>query len=379
MVTGATYPDEAFEAARAGMILLNDGNNNFTEAAGDRPMSVHAREILAADFDGNGLKDIFIADHGWDAEPFPGWNNQLMLQFESGFVDASDRLPDDLDGFTHNAAVGDIDNDGDVDILVLNNGGTNTLPYFAINDGSGHFSYSTDAMPDSWRQRDYGIWWTWAAELADLDGDGFMDMVIGGSGSTGNKSHIFWGSETGQYSDSDRTALPVPESASVLNDVEVIFTRVTDINGDGLKDLMLGAYDLDFTMRSLQILINGGERSFMDQTQRRLGDTAYSAEESWQLHIREFDFNGDGTLDLVPEGYQVGSGNILAWLNDGTGHYATLRTTDIANADAITRLALGTYVRAGASFEAMEVFTFDGQSAANAGVITEGAVITMPD
>jgi len=132
-------------------------------------------------------------------------------------------------------------------------------------------------------------------------------------------------------------------------------------------------------MRSLQILINGGERSFMDQTQRRLGETAFSAEESWQLHIREFDFNGDGTLDLVPEGYQVGSGNILAWLNDGTGHYATLRTTDIANTDAVTRLAFGTYVRAGASFKALEVFTFDSQSAANAGVITEGAVITRPD
>ena len=148
--TAGTYPGEEFTASRQGAILINDGNYSFTVAQGDRPDSVHPREVLMADFNGDGRNDFFIADHGYDVDPFPGWPNQLLLATETGYDDASDRLPDDSTGFTHNAAVGDVDGDGDIDILVANNGGEfmGGAPYLLLNEGAANFTVDQERRPE---------------------------------------------------------------------------------------------------------------------------------------------------------------------------------------------------------------------------------------
>ena len=97
----STVRSETATVAQRGAILLNNGDFTFSVANGDRPSGVHPREALLADFNGDGMKDLFIADHGHDAPPFPGWSNQLLLWTSEGYIDASDRLPDDSTGFSH--------------------------------------------------------------------------------------------------------------------------------------------------------------------------------------------------------------------------------------------------------------------------------------
>ena len=87
-------------------ILLNDGDGSLVLATpdvftGEVPAVSHPRQVLVADFNGDGISDIFIADHGFDADPFPGYQNTLVLTAPNGkLINATDDLPQQ-DDFTH--------------------------------------------------------------------------------------------------------------------------------------------------------------------------------------------------------------------------------------------------------------------------------------
>lgn len=54
-LAGASY---SADGEGDGLILLNDGEFEFSIAAGDRPRGVHPREVLMADFDSDGMNDF---------------------------------------------------------------------------------------------------------------------------------------------------------------------------------------------------------------------------------------------------------------------------------------------------------------------------------
>ena len=69
----------------------------------------------------------------------------LILSSDDGLRDAPKGL-ENLVGFHHGAASGDIDYDGDLDILVTNNFAPST--FLLLNDGSGSFSFDQSRLPD---------------------------------------------------------------------------------------------------------------------------------------------------------------------------------------------------------------------------------------
>ena len=368
---------------RLGVILLNNGDFTFEVAAGDRPQGVHPTEILMADFDGDGRNDFFIGDSGHDYPPFPGWRNQLLLWTADGYLDVTGRLPVDPSGYTHDAAAGDIDGDGDVDVLVGNNfarGEGIPGPYFLMNDGRANFVADPNRVPsrvhEDWRYR------AWAFELADLDGDGHLDLVAGATGNLpGNESFVYWGSATGEYRDENVSVLATAEFFTAFGSAHVISVAVHDVNADGRSDILFGAYPVpSFSQRGVQLLVNAGGRRFVDETRQRLGASARAAE-AWHYEHVFFDFNGDGTVDIVPQQYWDGENraNVLAWLNDGTGHYVALRTTEFDDVFALGRFNSGRAVHVDGGFKYLQFSTFDTYLEANAGIVVEGAVLRRRD
>ncbi|MCY4011108.1 MAG: VCBS repeat-containing protein [Gammaproteobacteria bacterium] len=365
----------------SGAILLNDGDFSFRVAAGDRPTGVHPRKVLLADFNGDGKNDIFIADHGHDAPPFPGWYNQLLLRTPDGYQDATDRLPEDGTGFSHGAAAGDVDGDGDTDVLVANAfGGPTNGPYFLLNDGTANFVIDTFRLPEALATNAFK---PWAVELVDLDSDGRDDLVAGTTADMGGASTVYWGSARGTYRDASTTRLPEAAFFVAHGAAEVISIGVSDCNGDGRPDLLLGGYDAEtLSRRGAQLLVNRGGRTFADMTEAALGDTAWSPTEAWHEGHRFFDFNLDGTVDIVPQHYGFGSPtpamlrpNVLAWLNKGKCRFTALRTTEFDNSRALWQFTWGTHVRVGASFKTMYFYGDGAQLTANAGVVTSTATI----
>ncbi len=339
VILGATDPSNntGTQGPQSGLILFNNGDNTFTPAEGDVPGSEAARELLLEDFNGDGILDMYIADHGYDAPPFPGFKNQLLLGTGNGFTDVSNRLPN-IEAFTHNGAVGDIDGDGDIDILSLNapDNPPEEISYFLINDGSANFTQNRERLPDSLGSADPSILRTsFSAELADLDGDGFPELIVGRRESNPAATRIFWNDGAGFFSD---TAVSFLEDADIfggLENISIIEIKGTDVNGDGLIDLLLHATN-QFTYAgiSMQLFINQGNREFKDQTVRRFTSLARDPDVNRRVSpfTQFLDINGDGITDILPwQSLDTSDDGIVVFEGTGDGCFSPITWKSISD------------------------------------------------
>ena len=140
-----------------------------------QPPCIHPRAVRAADLNGDGRQDAFIACHGYDASPFPGEHNQVVLSQSSGpYAYRVANAGDDV-GFFHGGALFDFDADGAPDAPVVNSTARTSL-YVLRNDGSGRFARdSRFTLPSVLSGRAY-----FTAEILDVDGDGRSDIAVGG-------------------------------------------------------------------------------------------------------------------------------------------------------------------------------------------------------
>ncbi len=129
------------------------------------------------DYDGDGWEDVFVVG-GSGQHRFYGkstwWSgsdgNALWENTgEQSFTNVSDAANIPKTNWGMGCAAGDLDNDGDTDLLILNIGENVLLR----NNGNGSF---TDISKESGMSSDNK--WSMSASLADYDGDGLLDIYI---------------------------------------------------------------------------------------------------------------------------------------------------------------------------------------------------------
>ncbi len=151
-------------------IYLNNGDGTYTYDMsmidGEIPNFVHSRKAVVSDLNGDLRPDIFVADHGYDASPFPGESPWLLLSNPDGSY--STQYLKNFIGFYHSASAGDLDKDGDVDLFVT---GFNLL--ILLNDGKGNFTDGTTQF--SSQLSDIGRLNT--SEIYDINLDGNLDII----------------------------------------------------------------------------------------------------------------------------------------------------------------------------------------------------------
>ena len=142
------------------LILLNNRRGGFYDGTaavfeGAPPRVQFPRELVIADFNRDGRPDIFVADHGYDASPGPGYQNTLVLSTPAGKLrDATSNLPQRFD-FTHSATAADVTGDGSVDLYIGNQytEAQKIPPEILLNDGAGQFRSCVDCLPELVRSK----------------------------------------------------------------------------------------------------------------------------------------------------------------------------------------------------------------------------------
>ncbi len=279
----------------AGLVFLGDGMGGFAPAGSTVAgfVTEHARWTVVADFNGDGDDDVFVADHGFDADPFPGHQNVLLLSNGSGRLNnASANIPQRMD-FTHGAAAGDIDGDGDVDLIAANSGVAAAQgPQVLLNDGNGAFQNVSGRLPGDFET---AAAISFAVELIDVNGDGAPDLFLGAA--QGNDAFIAMNDGSGSFP--NLITLPAPNfgTGSVLESYDLVGWHAND---DGRLDLIVLyiASQPSFAGGYLQFLRQQADGSYVDETATRF---AQSADAAGQLgyEVELADIDGDGDLDIV--------------------------------------------------------------------------------
>lgn len=150
--------------------------------------------MIAADFDGNGYNDIFLQSGMdpsgtdwatcWYCDPI--LPNNIM--FNNGGSSFNVKELSEWKGIWRTSAVGDIDNDNDIDLLMFTtHQGKGFYNKLLINDGKGNFSVRKSDIDT--------IEWADATEMYDINHDGFIDLIINDIVNKGNRFRIIWGME----------------------------------------------------------------------------------------------------------------------------------------------------------------------------------------
>jgi len=121
---------------RINLLYQNDGNNNFTEVGAAAGLRIGDQSWVAdfADIDNDGDMDVFIINHFTSSLLFINNGDGTFTD-----ITASSGMADDLDLFGIQSLFRDFDNDGFVDLIV-----TGTEHRLFKNNGNGTFSRLTN-------------------------------------------------------------------------------------------------------------------------------------------------------------------------------------------------------------------------------------------
>ena len=203
------------------LLYINDGSGTFSIAPESRFPSgtENSNQVDFCDIDGDFDLDVCIANN-------TGAINQLMLNIGSGYYtdETGDRLPQDLEQ-SNDIEFGDIDRDGDFDLLVVNGFFPGNEKVW-INDGFGFYYDETDLrLPSTGGLSGEG-------DFGDVDNDGDLDLIIANSSAGGVSTRLYINDGKGFFNDetSQRFA---------SEDDEATDADFGDIDNDGDLDIII--------------------------------------------------------------------------------------------------------------------------------------------
>ncbi|MCS5568018.1 MAG: CRTAC1 family protein [Pseudomonadales bacterium] len=235
-----TYcPPQNYQSAAVDRLFRNNGDGSFTDVSlevGLNRAFGNGFGVVTGDFDGDGNIDIFVAN---DMMVNQLWLNRGSFQFDEEAMlrgVAVDEYGVAKAGM--GVASGDIDDDGDIDLLVVNLQGQTDS--FFRNEGD-YFADATSALGLASSSRRYT---RWGVVLTDFDNDGRLDLYEANGRVDPSTAYtndlraepnvLFRGTSSGKFVEIDPkggTKQPLIHSSRG--------TAVGDVDNDGGLDLLV--------------------------------------------------------------------------------------------------------------------------------------------
>ncbi|MFM9949191.1 MAG: FG-GAP-like repeat-containing protein, partial [Saprospiraceae bacterium] len=294
-------------------LYLNNGTGNFTEVANTPfPRSGSSQAILK-DLDNDGDLDLFFSGNNLLSQNF----THIYRNNGSGiFTQVTNNA---LPAFIKGAAIADVDNDGDQDLVIststvadvfLNNGnavfsaqgssvftpvsgvvqfidmendgdqdviisGASSIKLYQ-NNGSGNFTLNTNSTFAALSGSDI--------DVADTDNDGDLDFLINGSGS-GGQNLLYINNGSGIFT----------QIATTLQQTFGGQNAISDLDNDGDQDILIVGTQAGGLPNIFNIVYRNTGNNVFVQTQILGGE--YIAD------CAVADFTGDGLKDIIIQGF----------------------------------------------------------------------------
>ncbi|MCC6621701.1 MAG: VCBS repeat-containing protein [Deltaproteobacteria bacterium] len=236
-----------------------------------------ARTLVAVDLDGDGARDIAVANYVGDS------TIGVFLQNARGGFDPQVTYPAIAD--VAGIEAGDFDEDGHPDLIATNYNAYAASVYLNQGDGTfaPHVTYPIGLSSG-------------AVVVGDLDGDDHLDFIATNAGAASMTRYLGVGDGT------FTSALTLSTGPSPAG------PALADLDHDGVLDLVLPLW-----YGGIETYLGVGDGTF---THTSSGSSAYGA-----ANLEAADLDGDGHLDVVSQAYS--DGTVGVHLGDGTGAFAS--------------------------------------------------------